>query len=450
MPRRPAAHHRLVPLGLLVAAAIAGVVAGLLSALANGAPTPARPVSRTTVDVPLVTGPLRTALPGVAAPGHDERLPVTAPERPGRGARVIARVADPYGGPDWAVRTFTARSVRTSSVRPARRVAQTCAQVGRLLDGLFVWIDPHRPRALGVPVNTTSTTVCTGRGRGVVLGALRLPAAADPGANPQISATVVWGLSPRARTPVALRSPDDELPLPALGEGVRLRVVRGDLDVGRRTVVADGAPVEGGIDNAWFGLPSFWRGSAAGGRQVGATAGLRPAAVVADPSSDRPMLVATSREPRSGTPCFAIVDRLVGGEPVRSVAPTGALAPSQALCQTVFDVPTGRWTFLSGGASSNGSDRDAEHRRLRERRTLTGSSSQTWAFPREIAEVDVEDPLGVRTIRTVPLGRVSIVHLQRAGDLAVGGFGFRGGERRVFTGRKADGTTVVLRPWHPR
>jgi hypothetical protein len=146
-----------------------------------------------------------------------------------------------------------------------------------------------------------------------------------------------------------------------------------------------------------------------------------------------------------------MVDRLVGGEPVRTVAPTGALAPSQALCQTASDVPSGRWTFLNGGASSNSSERDAEHRRLRERRTLAGSSSQAWAFPREITEVDVEDPLGVRTVRTVPLGSVSIVYLQRAGDLAVGGFSpFGGGERRVLTGRKADGTAVALRYWHPR
>lgn len=453
MPRRTAARRRLVPVGLLVAAAIAGVLAGLLSAFANSAPS--RPAAATSamVDVPLATGPLRTARPGVGVPGHDERLPVVAPERPGHDARIVARTADPYGGPDWAIRTFSARTVRPSVVRPPRRLAQTCAQVGRIVDGLFVWIDPHRPRALGVPVNTTSTTVCTGRGRDAVLGALRLPAASDIGANPQITATVVWGITPRPRTRVALRSPDDELDLPALRGGARLHVVRGDLDVGRRTVVADGKAVDAGIDNALYGLPSFWRGHPTG-NDVGfasVTAGLRVAAVVSDPSSDRPTLLVTSRDPTTGRPCFSTVDRLVGGEPVRTVFPTGALALSAALCERAFDVPAGRWTLLGGSASSNSSERDAEHRRLRERRTLAGSSRQAWAFPREVTEVDVEDPLGVRTVRTVPLGDASIVFLQRAGDLAAGGLGlFGGAERRVFTGRKADGTSVALRFWRPR
>ncbi|WP_022927390.1 hypothetical protein [Patulibacter americanus] len=454
MLRRPATRRRLVPVGLLLTAAIAGVIAGLLSAFADGAPSRPATATSTAVDVPLTTGPMRTARPGVTVPGHHERLPIAMPERPGRDARVVVRTADPYGGPDWAIRTFAARSLRSSSVRPPRRVAQTCAQVGRIVDGLFVWIDPHRPRALGVPVNTTSTTVCTGRSRAVVLGALRLPAAADIGANPQISATVVWGISPRPGTRVALRSPDDALDLPALRGGARLRVVRGDLDVGRRTAVADGKPVDGAVDNAQYGLPSFWQGKATGAdnpRLPGVTAGLRLAAVVSDPSSDRPTLLATSREPASGRPCFATVDRLVGGEPVRTVSPTGALAPSSAVCSSAFDVPPGRWTLLGGGASSNSSERDAEHRRLRERRTLAGSSRQAWAFPREITEVDLEDPLGVRTVRTVPVGDASIVYVQRAGDLPVGGLGFFGGEeRRVFTGRKADGTTVALRYWRPR
>lgn len=456
MPRRPAPRSRLVPLGLLVAAAIAGLLAGLLSALADGAPTSRPAARRATVDVPLATGPLRTATPGVRLPGHDERLPVTAPQRPGRDARVVARTADPYGGPDWAVRVFTARSVRSSTVRPSRRVAQTCVQVGRILDGLFVWIDPHRPRALGVPVNTTSTTVCTGRSRAVVLGALRLPAAADAGSNPQISATVVWGVSPLPRTRVALRSPEDALDLPALRGGVRLRVVRGDLDVGRRTAMADGEPVRAGIDNAQYGQPNFPGGKAAGRPAVGyagLTAGLRVAAIATAPSAERPTLLATAREPSTGAPCYATVDRLAGGEPVRTVDPTGALAPTLVLCQTPPDVPAGRWTPLNAGASSNSSDRLGERRRLRERRTLAGSSSQSWAFPREVTEVDVEDPLGVRTIRTVPVGRVSIVYLQRAGDLPVGGIGsrfFGDDERRVFTGRTADGREVALRYWRPR
>ncbi|MEV4419142.1 hypothetical protein AB0L40_04095 [Patulibacter sp. NPDC049589] len=453
MPRRPTGRRRLVPVGLLVAAAIAGLLAALLSALADGAPAPATTAARATVDVPLATGPLRTAMPGVAAPGHDERLPVAGPARPGHGARIVARVPDPYGGPDWAIRTFAARSLRYSDKRPPRRVHQTCAQVGRILDGTFVWIDPHRPRALGVPVNTTTTTVCTGRSRAVVLGALRLPAAADPGSNPQISATVVWGVSPRPRTRVTLRSPEDAMELPALRGGARLRVVRGDLDVGRRTVIAAGEPIDGGIDNAWYGVPSFWRGTRSGGDDhglAGVTAGLRVAAVVADPSSDRPTLVATSREPTTGAPCYAILDRLVGGEPVRSMEDTGALAPAPASCQRAFDVPPGRWTGLNGGSSSNSTDRDAEHRRLRERRTLVGSSSQAWAFPRDITEVDIEDALGVRTVRTVPLGRVSLVYVQRAGDVATG-YGFFGGEeRRVLTGRKADGTEVHLRYLAPR
>lgn len=455
MPR-PSFRRRPVPAGLLVAAAVAGLLAGLLGALADGAPSGPRPAARPTADVPLVTGPLRTARPGVGLPGPGERLPGTYPRRRGRDVRVVARTPDPYGGPDWAVRLFTADAQYSSAKRPPRRVRQTCAQVGRILRGTFVWIHPHQERARGVPAATTATTVCTGRGRAVVLGALRLPAAADPGSNPQISATVVWGISPRPGTRAALRSPEDALELPALREGARLRVLRGDLDVGRRTATADGTPVPAGIDNAQVEFPQFPGARVPGGRvrdDLGVTAGLRVAAVVATPSAGRPTLLATARTPGSGAPCFAVLDRIVGGEPVRAAGTTGALEPSSALCQTAFDVPAGGWTFLNGGASSGGEDRGGERRRLRELRTLAGSSTQAWAFPRDVTEVDIEDPLGVRTIRTVPLGRVSVVYVARAGDLPIAGPGatfFGGEERRVFTGRKADGTTVRLRYHRPR
>lgn len=444
--------RRWVPAGLLIAAAVAGLLAALLSGLADGAPnSPTRSRATATIEVPLTTGPLRTALPDVSAPGPGDRLPAIAPARPGRDARVVARVADPYGGPPWAVRTFAARTQRFSDKRAPRRVAQTCAQVGRIVDGEFVWINPHQKRASAVPVDTTGTTVCTGRNRAAVVGALRLPAAAQPSLNPQISATVVWGLSREPRMQVGLRSPDDTLALPALRDGVRLRVVRGDLDIGRRTVIADGDPVEYGVGNAEYGITSFDR-ERRGGQSGGITAGLRPAAVVSNPSSDLPALLVATRDPASGIDCYAILDRLVGGEPVRAVGTTGALAPAQALCQTAFSVPAGRWTALNGGASSNSQDRLAERRRLREHRTLAGSSSQAWAFPRDVAEVDIEDPLGLRTVRTIPLGDVSIVYAQRAGDIPAATFGsfFDGDERRVFTGRKRDGTTVSMKYWRPR
>ena len=62
-----------------------------------------------------------------------------APER--STVRIAARVSDPAGGPDWAVRTFAAR-VRTRTLR--------CAQLGRIDGGRFVG-PPFEQAMCGVP-----------------------------------------------------------------------------------------------------------------------------------------------------------------------------------------------------------------------------------------------------------------------------------------------------------
>lgn len=147
------------PLALLALAAfLTGLVAAAVLALAL-------PATREAVAVagagdPLATTPAPPADPArpAIAPARpeprDERLGFVA-LRPTAPPRVEASAPDSRGGPRWAVRTFPSqRYVPVRGGRALRRMGkpQTCAQLGRLLDGRFGWIDATntwRPAEIG-------------------------------------------------------------------------------------------------------------------------------------------------------------------------------------------------------------------------------------------------------------------------------------------------------------
>lgn len=435
---------------LVVAAALAGVLAGLLAAVLGGRSSGAATTTRASgvAMLPRERGPLRTARPGVEPPGGAaSRLPLVYPKIAGTGARVVARVADPYGGPPWAVRIFRRPNIRAlPGPRRVRHGTVECAQVGRLLRGRFVWIDPRRQEALAVPVGTTDATVCGGEGRAAVLGALRMPVGRPGASLPTVAATVFWGLSRRPATDVRLRTREGERALADLGHGARLVVARGAHALGRATVLADGRPVRRGIDNQPFSAPIAPSTGGMPRMPEFALDGLRVDAVVADPSSDRPQLLATAA--RGRTRCWTLQTSLVLGEPVRVATRLGALLPDATQCQQPFRVPSGGWTQAGGTASSQSAQPTAERRRMRERRTMPGTATSVLAFPPDVVEVDIDAPTGVRTVRTVSVGPMRVAVLVAAGDLPMAPL--MGNARpRVYTGRTAAGRSVRLRSRDP-
>lgn len=84
-------------------------------------------------------------LPPLPGPAHSVTQRLAGP------ARIVARAADPNGGPPWAVRRLP---IATSGGRNARGL--TCLQLGRISDGRFGWISDGYAFA---PADTSATVV---------------------------------------------------------------------------------------------------------------------------------------------------------------------------------------------------------------------------------------------------------------------------------------------------
>jgi len=432
---------------IVLVALVAGLVAGaVVSLVDHGSSEAATPRSGSPAgDLPQERGPVRTAVPGVRSPGRSTPpVPGVYPDIAGRDARIVATVPDPYGGPPWAVRTFTRPNVLfLPGPRRVRRGTVECAQVGRMLRGRFVWIAPRAQRAAEVPVRTTDNTVCGGSGRAAVVGALRIPVGRPGASRPTIAATVVWGLSRRPGTGVVVRTREGDLAMPALGDGARLVVRRGNHAVGAARVLADGRPVVRGVDNQEYaGGPS---GSAAIGPALD---GLRIDGVIADPGADRPRLLVSAA--RGGSRCWALTGSLVADEPVRVATALGVLAPSGLQCQVPRRMAPGTWAG-AGGSAGSGAQANLERRRARERRVLPGHVDAVIAVPSDVVAVDVRNDAGVRTLRTVPVGDVRLAVSLSGGDLPMPSFGTIRSRRRAptYTGRDTAGRTVRLRAEGP-
>ncbi len=113
--------------------------------------------------------------------------------------RIVARLADPSGGPGWAVKVFDAE--RLALQRPARTLARArvigrnrCVQLGRVQGAAFGWVyGDGRFRRAGIE---DPLLQCTGRKRpraeARIASVLTI---ADPAA-PAVARSVVWGLAP--------------------------------------------------------------------------------------------------------------------------------------------------------------------------------------------------------------------------------------------------------------
>ncbi len=206
--------------------------------------------------------------PSAAAPGEPRPAPAGDPARPGTAPalpqktdlgwvrlratsrpRVERRLADPLGGPDWAVRTFTAERLVKDPGEPPHVIGRPlCAQLGRIHGGRFGWVDAKntfRPVGIGhrgAPIQCGS----------VLPDLQRQPYAqafsriTDPEAPAARSLqTVAWGITGSAGRP-SVRIRGRDISVPPTPHGVFLITAGADVQAGEltgRARYSSGGPV---------------------------------------------------------------------------------------------------------------------------------------------------------------------------------------------------------------
>ncbi|MDX6547296.1 MAG: hypothetical protein QOG33_846 [Gaiellales bacterium] len=177
------------PRAWLVAAALAGLAAGLLVAIA----APRESARAPRVDA-LVQLPGQTRAGDALAPlPREPRLKVLPAS-----IRRVLTAADPSGGAPWVIRSFDARQSSAAASLPVRQgPTLRCVQLLRLLNGREGWIDGAntlRPPGAGIG---TAPLQCTTRLPGAIKPfAVVTTLLAQPShPAPTIRGSVVWGLT---------------------------------------------------------------------------------------------------------------------------------------------------------------------------------------------------------------------------------------------------------------
>jgi hypothetical protein len=243
----------------------------------------------------LVDEPASTPRPPAVKPaaGPRERTP---PPIEARKARIALEVADPAGGPAWAMRTYetTLRSKR------GKATDAECYEIGRLQGDTFGWVDGHGAFKPTQPGHYESPGDCPSPGVLEALGvnAGRLTAVTySPTGLPLPGATVTWGT---AEPDVRQVQFNDEAPLAVHGRFLDVRS-GGDLMIARTTIErADGTrETRDAVDRRGY----------RGERNLPGTS--RVAAVAPDPAGGRPWGILVSKGELGGR-CFSSPGRLVG------------------------------------------------------------------------------------------------------------------------------------------
>ncbi|MEV4419145.1 hypothetical protein AB0L40_04110 [Patulibacter sp. NPDC049589] len=212
--------------------------------------------------------------------------------------RVEARVADPGGGPAWAVRVFDADRTFDEADGTTRTIGHNrCAQLGRIHRGRFGWLDGEGTFRPTRPSLFTSETVCgsrrpdvNSRPRAEVLrttSGLR-------SAEPHLAATVLWGRLGPAAGDVDVRFGARRDATTAGPDGVVLRVGSPDLDPRTVSVTA-----------------RYGRGTRVEAADPGGLAA-RLAVRAADPAGGMPYGLSAARG-SGGAWCVGPVGRVVDG-----------------------------------------------------------------------------------------------------------------------------------------
>ncbi|HET6505759.1 MAG TPA: hypothetical protein VFG42_03120 [Baekduia sp.] len=320
-------------------------------------------------------------------------------ERPGRDVAIVARAADPAGGPAWALRTW--RSVLTRAARaPKVDHDLRCVQAGIERDGRLVLplaggrtetLLPRGPDAsLGggcIDTRWLSTHAATPTVRTTL---------ADPTAPaPRATRVVVSGLvGPGVRSAQLLGASARPQPLTLHRDGTYLTVLPARL-AGRslrvRIVRSDG--------RAQTSPPSDTH---AGGGQC--RFDLAKGMKVADPDGAAPWAAVASR---SGSLVCRTLDQVVGGRLATIDAVEGTVRYGTGwLSSHTADLPgRGPLTVEVDGPGNEfllgGPDATAPSAASNVRRTLPGRTLVTGEVAPEVTSITLRTPRDIRTIRPV-------------------------------------------------
>ena len=183
---------------ILATALVAGALAGAAGAAVNAQepePAPSTPVVTPTATPVAVDSPReRGRLP-------DGRYSSSMTHYRKHGERIAVRIADPAGGPDWAVALFDAE--RLSLQKPQRTLKgarvigrNRCVQLGRMQGDEFGWVyGDGRFRPVEIEDQLLQ---CTGRKRPKPVGRMASSMTIGDPAAPKLAATVLWGFIPGA------------------------------------------------------------------------------------------------------------------------------------------------------------------------------------------------------------------------------------------------------------
>jgi hypothetical protein len=352
--------------------------------------------------------------------------------------RVDRRTRDPGGGPDWAVRVYTARRAvvrgRVRSLKGLRRRSPIrCAEVGRIHHGRFGWVFPGRffraipaggvEGSLGrcIEADQPSEPVAELR------TALSFPSPSDP----RLVRAVLWGVAPRGTRNVSITGLRD-----AVGDG-RPGPGGGLLVLADRSTRSQDAAISATLRNG-----RRWRQAFGSRLTVGLPPRLpkhlRPPEVV--PGSER--LEAPAPDPAGGPPwgvkvadtrdgetCVAGETQAVEGRMGEIDRVYGLLtdhtAATTAACRPRSAAPTRRrpLDIGYGGASGFPLQGDPVLRRARiERRIVPGRFTVTISCHPDVESVTIQTPRDIRTL--VPSDHGHVVFSiydgsEAAGTLAV-------------------------------
>jgi hypothetical protein len=205
----------------LLAALLAGVVVGsFAAAIATGSGTRKAAATATPTPTPAPAAPVKVKLgppkrPADRLPGGGFNGGYTHFLVDRGSLRLSPRVADPDGGPGWAVRTFTGqrmsiRGDQPTLAHPVYRQRMRCAELVRTFRGRSGWVFGNRFRAT-TPGAPGQLIECGSRAHPKPIALFKTILTLIDTSEPQIAHTVAFGLTPPGTSTVKLN--DRELPL---------------------------------------------------------------------------------------------------------------------------------------------------------------------------------------------------------------------------------------------
>ena len=320
--------------------------------------------------------------------------------------KVVARIPDPGGGPDWALKRFDAERIALD--RPARTLAgakvigrNRCVQLGRVKDGAFGWIygDGSFRR---VPTGREYGLLqCAGLKRPKLSAQLKATLdLADPAA-PKIVRTAVWGIAPDA-TAVTVAGTGGADGAATLAGDAFLKL--GDPSAKAREgarVEAGGHTLRIGPSNAFPGIEKRFHikfpTPIPGTERVEARA--------PDPAGAPGwgLLVAQTRE---GVPCVSQPTQVAGDQTgyidLRLALVSGGSGLSRTACRPLSAKPDPKRPCDIGWGGGNADELeggDAFARRARTERRLLSGRTQVWGqCSDQVDRITVRTPRDIRTL----------------------------------------------------